>query len=63
MEFVYINGANHNGYAQLDVFEHKAKTMTVKELMDVLSTLNPNAKVLFGSNYGDYTVEDVSQIG
>ena len=63
MEFVYINGANHGGYAQLDVFEHKAKTMTVKELMDVLSTLNPNAKVLFGSNYGDYTVEDVSQIG
>lgn len=63
MEFVYINGANHDGYAQLDVFEHKAKTMTVKELMDVLSTLNPNAKVLFGSNYGDYTVKDVSQIG
>lgn len=63
MEFVYINGANHDGYAQLDVFEHKAKTMTVKELMDALSTLNPNAKVLFGSNYGDYTVEDVANIG
>ena len=46
MEFVYINGVNHDGYAQLDVFEHNAKTMTVKELIEVLSTLNPNAKIL-----------------
>lgn len=63
MEFVYINVVNHDGYAQLDIFEHNAKTMTVKELIEVLSTLNPNAKILFGSNYGDYTIENVAQIG
>ena len=62
MEFVYINGVNHD-YAQLDIFEHNAKTMTVKELIEVLSTLNPNAMILFGSNYGDYTIENVAQFG
>ena len=63
MMFVYINGTNHGGYGALDVFEHRAKTMTVKELIEALSTFDSNTKVLFGSNYGDYTVETVNQIG
>ena len=61
MKFVHIDGTNHDGYAALDIVEGRAKTMTVKELIEALSTLDPDAKTIFRSGYGDYVIESVSQ--
>lgn len=62
MKFVRINGENHGGYALLDIIEHKATSMTVKELIEALSKCSPDAYVTFGNNYDDYIVETVKEV-
>jgi hypothetical protein len=62
MKFVRINGENHAGYALLDIIEHKTTSMTVSELIEVLSKCSPDAYVTFGNQYDDYIVETVREV-